>query len=216
MRMALKDRIAEIIAAGHKAARLAEYAGTSQAAVSLWLSGDTKSIKSEPAAGIQKNTGYSAVWIATGKLPKFASDAEHAGVPKTVRRTPVVGTARMGDNGFYEELAHPVGYGDGWIDGYSSNKNAYALRVKGDSMHPAIRHGYFVVVNPGGQCVPTEYVAISMLDGRKMVKELVKETSTEVVIESVNGNHRQTLDKSDIEQMSPIAAVVSPSNWRSE
>lgn len=142
------------------------------------------------------------------------ANADDAGTPRHFRRTPVVGTAKMGDGGYYEALDYPTGQGDGWVDSYSPDPNAYALRVKGDSMHPAIRHGSFVVVEPNGRCVPGEFVAIVLRDGRKMVKELVIEREQEIVIESVNGNQRQTLERSEIEKMHPIAAVVAASRWR--
>lgn len=139
--------------------------------------------------------------------------ATYAGQPSVVRRVPVIGEAKLGQDGHYEE-AHPPG-GDGTVDGYSSDPDAYALRVRGDSMHPAIRHGSFVVVEPHGRCVTGEYVALQLVDGRKMVKELIIERPTEIVVESVNGNSRQTIERSLIERMHPVAAVVSPSKWRS-
>ena len=157
-------------------------------------------------------------------LSKFQADIEFfahnvtnlEGAERPVRpvRTPVVGTARMGENGYYDEIDYPVGYGDGWVDSYSSDPNAYALRVKGDSMHPAIRHGSFVVVEPNGRCVPGEYIVLALTDGAKMVKELVIERPTEIVIESVNGNHRKTIDRSEILKMHPVVAIVSASRWR--
>ena len=144
------------------------------------------------------------------------NNAHAAGIPRSRARTPVVGTAKLGDDGYYEELAHPTGHGDGWVDGYTADENAYALRVRGDSMHPAIRHGAFVIVEPNGRCVPGEYVAIALRDGRKMVKELVIERADEVVVESVNGNHRRTISRDDIESMHSVAAVISSSKWRPE
>lgn len=144
----------------------------------------------------------------------FGPGADDAGRPRSVRATPVVGTARLGQDGFFEELQHPAGHGDGWVEGHTADPNAYALRVKGDSMHPAIRHGWFVVVAPNARCMPGEYVAIALVDGRKMVKELVIERPDEIVIESVNGNHRQTIPRGDIEKMHAVAAVVSASQWR--
>lgn len=143
-------------------------------------------------------------------------NADATEMPRRKSRTPVVGTAKLGEDGYYEELAHPMGHGDGWVDGYTGDENAYALRVKGDSMHPAIRHGAFVIVEPNGRCVPGDYVAISLVDGRKMVKELVIERADEIVIESVNGNHRMTISRSDIEQMHAVSAVFSSSKWRPE
>lgn len=63
-------------------------------------------------------------------------------------------------------------------------------------------------------CVPGEYVVIALTDGRKMVKELVIERPSEIVVESVNGNHRVTIDRGEIERMHPVAAVVAASKWR--
>lgn len=137
-------------------------------------------------------------------------NAEFASAPGVGRRTPVVGTAKLGDNGFFEQLSSP----DGWVAGYSAEADAYALRVRGDSMHPAIRHGSFVIVEPHGRCVVGEYVAIALADGRKMVKELVIERPDEIVVESVNGNHRQTIDRADIETLHPVGAVIPASKWQ--
>jgi hypothetical protein len=64
--------------------------------------------------------------------------------------------------------------------------------------------------------VPGEYVAIALVDGRRMVKELVIERIDEVVVESVNGNHRQTIERASILQMHPVTSRVSPSRWRPE
>lgn len=139
------------------------------------------------------------------------NNAEPAGKPRAMRPVKIKGFAKLGDGGYYEEMEC-----DGWVDSYSPDPDAYGLRVKGDSMHPAIRNGSVVVIEPNGRCVPTEYVAIALLTGQKMVKELVVERADEVVIESVNGNHRQTIEKKDIAHMHPVAAVVSPSKWRAE
>ena len=69
--MALKDRIQELVDAGHKKSQLAKAAGKSPASVTHWLNGETHEIKSDSAAGLQALTGFSAVWIATGKGPKY-------------------------------------------------------------------------------------------------------------------------------------------------
>jgi phage repressor protein C with HTH and peptisase S24 domain len=117
----------------------------------------------------------------------------------------------LGENGYYDEVEC-----DGEVDSYSTDVSAYALRVKGDSMHPAIRNGSVVVIEPNGQLIPGEYVAIVLADGKKMVKELVFLRKDEIVVESVNGNKRLTISHCDIITMHPVAAVVSPSKWRPE
>ncbi len=126
-------------------------------------------------------------YIESEKHSKNDDEPEYAGVPKFSRGVPVVGTARMGEHGYYEELAYATGHGDGSVEGYSSDPNAYALKVRGDSMYPAIRDGTFVVIEPNGRCVVGEYVSVVMRDGRKMVKELVYDKADSVTLMSVNG-----------------------------
>lgn len=60
----------------------------------------------------------------------------------------MVGTAQLGDDGYFCELQYPVGHGDGRINWPTRDPNAYALRCKGESMKPRIRHGEFVVIEP--------------------------------------------------------------------
>lgn len=167
------------------------------------------SFGSRAARNIEAKLKLPELYLDQGPMHSDTSNVSESLGPVKTRRVPVKGAAKMGDGGFYDVVED-----DGHVDAYSSDPLAYALRVKGDSMHPAIRHGSIVVVEPSGQCIPGEYVAIAMRDGSKMVKELVIDRVGEMVIESVNGNHRQTLDKSAIEQMHPIASVVSASKWR--
>lgn len=157
-------------------------------------------------------------WLDGSELSDLATvDPDHledAGVPKTIRRVPIVGTAKLGDDGFYEELSYPAGHGDGWVESYSRDQNAYALRVKGDSMHPAIRHGQIVVVSPSAACLPGCFVMLALRDGRKMVKELVMERAGEITVESVNGGSRLTIDRADIEKMHAVSSIVFQSHWQ--
>jgi phage repressor protein C with HTH and peptisase S24 domain len=201
---------------GKDRAGAARAMGVSIQAVGQIVNGKTKAATAENNAAAAAYFGCDPSWLASGRgSPLWADDeTEYAGRPRTLRPVPIVGTAKLGSDGFFEELQHPTGHGDGWVDGYSADPNAYALRVKGDSMHPAIRHGSIVVVEPNGRCVPGEYVAIGLVDGRKMVKELVIERADEVVVESVNGNQRLTIERAQIRQMHSIAAVVSASKWR--
>lgn len=74
MAATLKDRMREIVGpapAPLSVSEAAEVAQVSSSAVSQWLSGKTKSIKSGPALRLAARTGYSATWIATGIGPKM-------------------------------------------------------------------------------------------------------------------------------------------------
>lgn len=135
------------------------------------------------------------------------------------RRVPVVGMARLGDNGFYEEVSSVTGAGDGMVEAYSDDPDAYALRARGDSMFPAIRDGWFVVVEPGSQPAPGDYVLIKLKTGQKMIKELIMQRPDGITVVSVNGDLRRTIEVEEIDPhfgIQSVAAIVSPKKWRPE
>lgn len=208
--------------AGMKQEAVAKAVGMAQPSYSHL---ESKGTGSQLVVQIAQVLGVTPEWLATGTGEMHPNNLaahephatygtntlEHAGTPRTARRVPIKGRAKLGDDGFYEDITE-----DGWVDSYSPDPEAYGIRVKGDSMHPAIRSGAIVVVEPNGACIPAEYVAIALKDGSKMVKELVAERADDIIVESVNGNQRQTIDKADILQIHPVAAVVSPSKWHAE
>lgn len=155
-------------------------------------------------------------WVRTGKGSKAPGTGlvEYAGVPPASRVVPVVGTARMGDQGYYEELSPIPGAGDGHIEIHTRDPNAYALRLRGDSMMPAIRDGWYVVIEPNAAPALGEYVLVKMRDGRKMIKELLYQRSDSVAVISVNGGERITVMLEDLEGLHAVGAVVPPSKWR--
>ncbi len=221
----LQERIAELMdVTGWKVGDLAEIAGVSSSAATQWKDGPTMSIKLEPATRLSAKCGYSALWIATGKgLKKGVIPAgdgmlepEYAGAPKPPKSVPVVGTAKLGQDGFYEELSPVVGAGDGHIEIATDDPNAYGLRVRGQSMFPAIRDGWYVLVEPNGRPAIGEYVLVKLLTGQKMVKELLNTRAGSYEVVSVNGGERHTFHSSEIESVQAVGAVVSPSKWRPE
>lgn len=214
--MTLKDRIKEAMdAAELSAADLARKTGKTAGAVSQWLDGTTKTIKGDTAAAIEAATGYRGAWLATGKgTKKLGGDsAEFAGTMR-MGSVPVVGTAKMGDDGYYDEISSMQGAGDGHIEIAVDDPNAYGLRVRGQSMFPAIRDGWYVLVKPNAQPRAGEYVLLKLRDGRKMVKELLFQRAGSVEVVSVNGGERLTFDNSELDGIQAVGAVVSPSQWR--
>lgn len=132
-------------------------------------------------------------------------------------RIPVVGTAQLGDGGYWAELEHPVGAGDGYIDLPSRDPNAYAVRVVGDSMEPGIRSGHFVLCAPNAPCKPGDDVLVRTKDGRSMVKRYLYEREGAIVLESVNTEFgRITLAPDQIEVMHYVSGTVSKLHWLPE
>lgn len=119
----------------------------------------------------------------------------------------------MGDNGYYEELSPIVGGGDGAIEMATSDPKAYCLRVRGQSMFPAIRDGWYVLVEPNAIPATGEYVLVKLNNGKKMVKELLYRRPTTIEVMSVNGGERLSYDITELEALEAVCAVVPPSKW---
>src|SRR5690606_831536 len=131
--------------------------------------------RSKYASQIAKALGFTTDQLMDPDFPLdkglATSPSEASYVGKAPARTliPVLGIAQLGENGWYEEV-QSVG-SEGYIEHFSNDAEAYVLKVKGDSMFPAIRNNWYVVVEPNAAVVIGEYVAIRQTDGRKMVKE---------------------------------------------
>lgn len=139
--------------------------------------------------------------------------ADYAGQVR-LRLVPVVGNAKMGNDGFYDEISSIPGAGDGHIEIATRDPNAYGLRVRGMSMFPAIRDGWYVLIEPNGSPKEGEYVLVKLRDGRKMVKELLYRRSDSIELLSVNGDERLRVELTDVEGLQAVGAVVSPSKWK--
>jgi phage repressor protein C with HTH and peptisase S24 domain len=130
---------------------------------------------------------------------------------------PVVGTVQAGDDGFWAELDYPVGHGEGHIRYPTNDKDAYAVRVKGDSMRPRIKPGEFVVVEPRHPCKPGDEVVVKTRNGRSMVKVLASSRNGMVELLSINDDHKPiTLDIADIELMHHVAGIAKSALHSSE
>jgi phage repressor protein C with HTH and peptisase S24 domain len=132
-----------------------------------------------------------------------------------VKRLPVVGTAQLGDNGFFVELEYPVGFGDGYVEHSTNDKDAYALQCKGDSMRPRIKPNEFVVVEPNTRVSNGDEVLVKCIKGRVMVKELLYIRDGEVHLGSVNESFAKiTIPLAEIESMQYVGGIVKSSKWK--
>lgn len=162
--MSLSTRIQEIVAAGYKKSVLARAAGKSPAAVTQWISGETKEIKADSAAGIQTVTGFSAVWIATGKGPKMAAVSNVSPVQER-KRVPLISWVQAGSWSEVQDT-FAAGEADHWERAFSSSpsESAFALVVEGESMtspYPgelSFPSGTIIIVDPGRSAGAGDYV----------------------------------------------------------
>lgn len=164
----------------------------------------------EKIAGELSPSAY--IQAATNRAESNAEEAPALGL---ARRVPVVGTAQLGDNGFWAELEDPSGYGDGHIEFSARTATAYALRCRGDSMKPRIKDGEFVIVEPEHTPVPGDEVLVKAIDGRVMVKELLYIRDDVVHLLSVNEAHgKLSLPLAEIDVMHFVSAIAKRTMWQ--
>lgn len=91
-----------------------------------------------------KFPAFKATVGATSTEPSNISPA-----PPSIKRIPIVSWVNAGDWSKAVDPFHP-GYAEDWIDtAVTSNINAFALVVHGDSMEPEFTEGDIITVDPG-------------------------------------------------------------------
>ena len=210
--MELKDRLKQ----ARKHARitqadLAARANIKQASISEIERGLTRT--SGHIVKLATVCGVDPAWLSEGIGQMLGAETSNVevGPPITsvTRRIEIVGTAQLGPDGYWVGLDGK----DGWVETYSRDEDAYALRLKGDSMAPAIRNGWIAVCEPNHRRVPGEYVMVTTKDGQSMVKELLYENDEGVSLMSVNTAYgeRRTLDWDEIDKIHYVGNILAPS-----
>ncbi|MEG0281342.1 MAG: S24 family peptidase [Morganella sp. (in: enterobacteria)] len=122
----------------------------------------------------------------------------------------VVGEAFLGVDGAVDMIeAH-----EGWLQIYSDDKDAYALKVKGDSMWPRIQSGEYVVIEPNTTVRSGDEVFVRTTEGHNMIKILSKTRDGDYQFTSVNNAHQPiTIDPIRVEKMHYMAAIVKPTKF---
>lgn len=168
------------------------------------------------ARDIERLCNLESGWLdrtVDGDAPKTLEPPET--IPaQSWRRVPVVGTTQLGDNGHWTEIEYPVGHGDGYIDWPTSDSSAYALRCRGNSMAPRVKHGEFVVCEPSVEPFAGDEVLVKATDGRVMVKELVAIRDGMVRLLSVNEDHPPILiPLVDVAVMHYVSGIARRTKW---
>lgn len=203
---------------------LAKLAKVSQSAVHKLCTGKAKQTRKliEIAAALK----VQPQWLATGLLPKALGMDESAydnvtlGIkipPAALVKVPVVGTAQLGDDGYWAEMDYPTGHGDGHVEFYCRDENAYAVRCRGSSMMPRIRDGEFVVLETKASPIPGDDVLVKHMDGRVMVKRYLYERDGMIHLMSINETYPpHSFPRSDIELFHKVCGIATSSHWVQE
>jgi len=195
---------------------LAETLGISQSAVAMLLNG-VNALNHTNAAMLAKLFGVPVEDISPRialEITEMASslgslEVEYAGKIKE-GFVPVVGEAVLGVDGAVDMIE----FRSGWLKIYSGDKDAYGLKVKGDSMWPRIQSGEFVVIEPNTDVYPGDEVFVRTKDGHNMIKILNKTREGDYQFSSINNDHRPiTLPPQDIDKIHFVSAIVKATRY---
>jgi SOS-response transcriptional repressor LexA len=195
----LKQRMEEAVDAGFTVGQLSAAAGKSSSAASQWLSGETRTLKADSAAGLASLTGWSAEWWATGKEPRVPSNV--AAAPDIKGSVALISWVQAGD---WNEAHDPMepGEAERWLDCPTRHsERTYALRVRGDSMtapHGNSRsypEGCIIFVDPLRKSPVNGARIIAKLDGSDEVTfKIFKQEDGRTWLQPINPMHLPITD----------------------
>ncbi|HEY7748045.1 MAG TPA: helix-turn-helix transcriptional regulator [Aestuariivirgaceae bacterium] len=112
------------------------------------------------------------------------------GMEKMRTTIPLIGFAKAGKGGYFDDAGFPVG--SGWdeitVPGVK-DLNAYALEISGDSMQPVYRQGDIIIVSPNASIRRGDRVVVRTKRGEVMAKILQRQTSKAIELASFNPDH---------------------------
>jgi phage repressor protein C with HTH and peptisase S24 domain len=119
---------------------------------------------------------------------------------------PLLGFAKAGDDGYFDDAGFPVG--DGWEDvrfpGIGT-ETVYALEITGDSMEPVYRSGDRIVVAPGLPVRKGDRVVAKTKDGEILAKVLGRLNTRTVELISLNPSYKpRELKRSEVQWIARI------------
>jgi phage repressor protein C with HTH and peptisase S24 domain len=128
------------------------------------------------------------------------------GAPPKRRVLPLIGFAKAGKGGFFDDSGFPTGHG--WdeveVPGVTDT-TAYALEITGDSMVPVYREGDTIVVSPGATIRKGDRVVVRTADGQVMAKILQKQSARSIELASFNPDHPvKSLEAKNVDWMARI------------
>jgi phage repressor protein C with HTH and peptisase S24 domain len=121
------------------------------------------------------------------------------------RAIPIVGMARAGADGFFDEAGFPVGADETVRFPDLGEDRVYALEIAGDSMEPMYRAGDIVIVQPGAAVRRGDRVVVRTRSGEVMAKLLGRRNDQTIELVSLNPAHKpRELAAADVDWIARI------------
>jgi phage repressor protein C with HTH and peptisase S24 domain len=128
------------------------------------------------------------------------------GAQPRVRVLPLLGFAKAGRGGFFDDSGFPSGAGWDEIDVPGvTDTSAYALEITGESMMPVYREGDIIIVSPAATIRKGDRVVVRTSDGQVMAKIMVRQSAKALELASFNPEHQnKTLDMKNVDWVARI------------
>lgn len=216
--MSIGDRIKNELAAYPDKSQkgCAAYAGLGKGTLNDIVQGRSQS--STKLHLIAEYLGVTTRWLETGRPPKTPqvsatldeTDTVYTSLPR-MSRVHLQGVAEVDKNGCWIETKEVAG---GYVDWPGAAGDAYAVGIKGDALHPVIRAGWLVVVEPSWPAQAGDLVLVKFADGRSTVRELLWHRDGIYSLESIDGGTRLTVNASEVGHVHAITGVAAPSKLK--
>ncbi|HDL7604526.1 TPA: helix-turn-helix transcriptional regulator [Yersinia enterocolitica] len=177
--------------------------------LSQLITGRSTSFGERAARRLEKDYGMP---IGHLDLPISGSEARNIHLAAKIKNflIPVIGDVILGVDGSIEM----VELGTGWLRIYSADKDAYGLKVKGDSMFPRIKSGEYVVVEPNTRIQSGDEVFVRTREGHNMIKVITNNRDGSYQFSSINNEHKpMTLDPIDVDKIHYLSAIVKATRY---
>ena len=128
------------------------------------------------------------------------------GQPPKRKQIPLIGFAKAGKGGFFDDSGFPAGNGWDEIDVPGiTDQNAYALEITGDSMMPVYREGDTIIISPSATVRKGDRVVVRTADGQVMAKILQRQSARSIELASFNPDHtNKTFDMKEVDWVARI------------
>ena len=165
--------------------------------------GDKAAKNFEAKIGLKPGTLLEPSWVVSDQ---DQSALQTAG--KNNKLVPIKGFARMGQDGYYEEITEGS---EGFVELPVSVPHSFALIARGDSMYPVIKDGQVIWCDASMPYHRQDNVAIYKENGAKMIKEFISSQNGVLEVKSVNGGEVLKIPLTEVRQIYAVRGVFSPS-----
>lgn len=156
------------LALGLTARQLADRAGISDAHI-IYIEKGQRKATFDKLTNIINALGLSVEEV----LKNIGRGPDSTSGVKRLTQVPVVTWVTAGS---WKEVcdAFEPGDADTWIDSEVSGEHVFALRVIGDSMEPEFHDGEIIIIDPGVDAQPGDFVVVKNPEGEATFKQLKK------------------------------------------